>query len=354
MIDLLNLNNDDFSGKSQARKVDENLYNPGPDQAQNGIYKAVVRFLPYAKDKALSKYKKYTAKLVNPLTNEKMYIDCPSTNGVSSILWSLDKEIKNLEKTEPTVHEELKKYFSRSYNYYSPAYIKKDPQFPAMEGKIKIIPFGYTIDNLIQQQLNPEADLLGVQKINPYHLIDGKDFIFVVKRKTKTWRDFSSCQFINQVSPLIVNIDGQEIPMTTDSARVSQISNFILENTPDMTPYLFKPWTDADYEKVAQFVKAIVPYKQVLENVLADCRDEKIKKFFTNNSAPINRSQNHGGEALEFGIESAPKNEAKPSQLDLGDDDFMKMTSSEPAKSTSKKSNNAPADDEMADLLADL
>ena len=40
MEDLFNLNLDDFSGKSAsaARKTDENVYNPGPDQGQNGVY----------------------------------------------------------------------------------------------------------------------------------------------------------------------------------------------------------------------------------------------------------------------------------------------------------------------------
>lgn len=345
-MDLLNLNNDDFSGKSSARKIDENLYNPGPDQGQNGIYKAIFRYVPYAQDTKLSKYRKYSAKLVNPLTNERLYIDCPSTNGVSSILWSLDKEIKKLKDSEPSIHEELSKYFSRSYNYYSPVYIKKDPQVPALEGKIKIFQFGYTIDNLIQQQLNPEADIVSVPKINPFHPIEGKDFVLVVKRKTKTWRDFSSCKFMDQVSPLILTVDGEEIPMTTDPKRVKYVTDFLVNNTPDMTPYLFKPWTDSDYEKVAQFVKAIVPYKQIIENVMADLKDEKMKKLFAN-SSQVNRSQGHTGENMEY---TPTKEKSTPaSSLSV---DFDEPTVSAPTKSQIEE---APAgNDDLDDLLKDL
>ena len=96
MEDLFNLNPDDFSGKSSsaARKTDDNIYNPGPDQGQNGIYKSVIRFIPWVGDPSKSKYKKYAAKLTNPLTNERIIVDCPSTNGGPSILWSLDLELK--------------------------------------------------------------------------------------------------------------------------------------------------------------------------------------------------------------------------------------------------------------------
>jgi hypothetical protein len=347
-MDILNLNNDDFSGKSSARKIDENLYNPGPDQGQNGIYKAIFRYVPYVKDNKLSKYRKYTSKLVNPLTNERLYIDCPSTNGVSSILWSLDKELKKLKESEPSIHEELSKYFSRSYNYYSPVYIKKDPQFPALEGKIKIFPFGYTIDNLIQQQLTPEAEFVSVPKINPFHPIDGKDFVLVVKRKTKSWRDFSSCKFMDQVSPLILTVDGNEIPMTTDPKRVEYVTDFLVNNTPDMTPYLFTPWTDSDYEKVAQLVKAIVPYKQIIENVMADLKDEKMKKLFAN-SAPINRSQGHTGESLEYTPTNGQITSSPASSLTV---DFDEPTT----KPTSKKEveTSTAGNDSLDDLLKDL
>ena len=101
MEDLFNLNPNDFSGSAgSTRKVDENLYNPGPDQGQNGVYKSIIRFIPWAQDPSKSKYKKYSAKLQNPLTNEKLFVDCPSTTGAPSILWSLDTELKNLKDSD--------------------------------------------------------------------------------------------------------------------------------------------------------------------------------------------------------------------------------------------------------------
>ena len=267
MEDLFNLNTDDFTGKAASqRKTDDNIYNPGPDQGQNGIYKSIIRFIPWVGDPSKSKYKKYAAKLINPLTNERLLVDCPSTNGSPSILWSLDMELKKLATDEPSIVEEIKKYYNRYYNFYSCIYIKKDPQYPNMEGKIKIYSYGYTIDNLIQQEINPESELMTVQKVNPFSLTAGKDFVLVIKRKTKAWRDFSSSKFMSEVSPLIITTQGKEIPTSNDPKVMQFVSKYFKENSPDLTQYFYKDWTDYEYEKVAEYIKAIVPYKQIIDN----------------------------------------------------------------------------------------
>jgi hypothetical protein len=351
MEDLFNLNLDDFSGKSStnARKVDENMYNPGPDQGQNGIYKSVIRFIPWVTDPSKSRYKKYAAKLINPLTNEKLYVDCPSTTGASSILWTLDLELKRLKNEEPSIVEEIQKYFNRYYNYYSCVYIKKDPQFPQLEGKIKVYSYGYTIDNLIQQEINPENELVTTQKINPFSLTTGKDFVLVIKRKTKAWRDFSSSKFMNEVSPLIISHAGKEIAVSTDPKVMQFTSEYFKKNSPDMSQYFLKEWTDHEYEKVAEFIKAIVPYKQIIDNLVANTKDERMKKHFTN-SAPVNRSQAPMGESLEY-TPAAPAVASSNMSIDL-EDDFGSITES-PAPVKSAPAAPAKADD-LDDLFADL
>lgn len=351
MSDLFNLNIDDFSGKSQnqQRKTDENLYNPGPDQGQNGIYKSVIRFVPWAEDTAKSRYKKYTAKLINPLTNERLYIDCPSTNGKSSILWSLDTELKKLKTEEPTVFEEISKYFSRSYSYYSPVYIKKDPQFPQLEGQIKIFPYGYTLDNLIQQEINPEDELVTTQRINPFSLTQGKDFILVIKRKTKSWRDFTSAKFMNEVSPLIITTDGSEIAANSSDPKVGQyVIDFLKKNTPDMTPYFYKEWADSDYAKVADFIKAIVPYKQIIENLVSNLKDERMKKHFTNTKQSTSSSF---GEDLAFN--PAPQTKGANLTVDITAEDSFEAEQVTPksTKATSKATQAPKEADDLDDIL---
>jgi hypothetical protein len=356
MEDLFNLNPDDFSGKaaSQARKVDENVYNPGPDQGQNGVYKSIIRFVPWAADPTKSKYKKYAAKLVNPLTNERLIIDCPSTIGQSSVLWSLDLELRKLANEEPEVVKEIQKYFNRYYNYYSPVYIKRDPQQPHLEGKIKVYSYGYTIDNLIQQEINPEAELITVNKVNPFSLTEGKDFVLVVKRKTKAWRDFSASKFMNEVSPLIVKhpTKGTDIAINEDPKVRQFITEFLKSNTPDMTPYHYKEWTDSDYVKVAEFIKAIVPYKQIIDTLVSGMKDEKMKSLFTNSGSnrSMIKSNLSMGEDIEF--TPAPSQPAKSQSISLDDDAFG--MDSTPAPTQAQASTSSSMNDLDDDLFADL
>lgn len=350
MEDLFNLNPDDFTGKpGGARKVDENLYNPGPDQGQNGIYKAIIRFVPWAVDPSKSKYKKYSAKLQNPLTNEKLFIDCPSTTGAPSILWSLDTELKNLKDSEPQIVEEIKKYFNRYYNYYSCIYIKRDPQFPNLDGKIKVYSFGYGIDNLIQQEINPESELVTVKKINPYSLTEGKDFVLVVKRKTKAWRDYSTSKFMNEVSPLIISHNGKEIPVSTDPKVAAFATAFLKENSPDLSQYFLKDWTDEEYVKIADFIKAIVPYKQIIDNLTASLKDEKMKKLFTSTRSTAKLDTAPAGESLEFTPSPQSKSESIEVELESdgpGEEPELNLpqTTSAPLGKT----------DELDDLFKDL
>lgn len=362
MVDLFNLNPDDFTGKSGGtRKVDENLYNPGPDQGQNGVYKSIIRFIPWAQDPAKSKYKKYSAKLQNPLTNDKIYVDCPSTTGAPSILWSLDLELKNLKESEPQIVEETKKYFNRYYNYFSCIYIKRDPQFENLEGKIKVYSFGYGIDNLIQQELHPESELVVEQSINPYSLTEGKDFVLVVKRKTKSWRDYSSSKFMKEVSPLIISHNGKEIPVSSDPKVMNFTKKFLLENSPDLSQYFLKEWTEEEYVKIAEFIKAIVPYKQIIDNLVAGLRDEKMKKLFTSTKSAMKRTA-PAGEDLEFTPAPAPQSKSQSISVELDEPDSGLEDLDEPEQeeaptappATTGKGKTGAKSTDLDDLLADM
>ena len=342
-MDLFNLNTDDFTAPKAgtARSVDENLYNPGPDQAQNGVYRSVIRFIPWIGDPAKSKYKKYYARLTNPLTGERFTLDCPSSLGKPYILWTLDLELRKLANEEPEIVKEIQKNFMRAYNYYSLVYIKKDPQFPQLEGKIKVYSFGYNIDNLIQQELNPEAELMNIRKINPYSMLEGKDMVLVVKRKTKSWRDYSSSKFMSETSPLILKLDdGRELPVNGEEKVQTYVKGFLEKNSPDLSQYFYKEWSDSDYEKVAEFIKAIIPHKSILDQVLANTRDERIKPYFSaiKSAQPVNRVV---ADDLDF---AAP---AKPVANNAFDDfDAPTQAPAAPVKA-------APSND-FDDLLADL
>jgi hypothetical protein len=215
---------------------------------------------------------------------------------------------------------------------------------PQLEGSIKVYSYGYTIDNLIQQEISPEAELGIVSKVNPFSLTEGKDFVLVVKRKTKAWRDFSASKFMNEVSPLIVKSpNGREVSVNDDPKVRQFISEYLKQNSPNIEQYHYKEWTDYEYEKVAEYIKAIVPYKQIIDTLVGGLKDEKMKSLFTNSGpAKSKMSQAPLGEDLEFS--PAP---AKSTSIDLDDDDFGLSSAPASPAAPAPKASSIDLDDEL-------
>lgn len=312
-MDIFNLSADDFISQStqKVRVTDENIFDPDVSQGTNGVYKAILRFIPWhaATKPEEVKYQKYNVKITNPLTKEKFFVDDPSTVGRSSIFWTLDTKLKALKLEEPEMEAQLRKNFSRNYKYYALAYIKKDPQNPSDEGKIKIVPMGYQINNLFEQQLNPQDADLGVSaKVNPFDMLNGKDFVYVAKKKTEFWRDFSSCKFMDQTSPFIITTPaGKQVPFTNDPKTIEQFKKFLVANSPDLSQYFFKEWTPETYKKSVEFLKAAFP-AVILNPAMEACRDTLLTAAFK--QTPSETAYSGLDEDLDF-VPSAPKPTAK-------------------------------------------
>ena len=280
MSDFFGLPDEGFKPKSTSyeRKTDTNIYNPDPN-AFNGKYQSVFRFLPYIHDKKLSKYTKYSAKFYNPLTKEAMYIDCPSNVGQPSILWDIESVIKTLEKEEPELHKKLKDAFSRWHTNMSPVYIKKDPQRPELEGTIKFFKFSSQINTIIEGQISPEeSDLIETAaSVNPYHLLQGKDFLCVVGKKTKVFRDWSKCKFMDDITPFVFKIGDTSVVTENNEKSVKLVQEFLKKNTPTLDDYLHREWTEDQFDKVVENIVSLIQPRPVLDKVLERTKDEKMK-----------------------------------------------------------------------------
>lgn len=287
-MDIFNLNSDDFIAQSakKVRATDENLYDPDPTNAKNGTYQAVIRLIPWFGAKSVDelRYKKYGVSITNPLTKEKLFLDDPSTIGESSVFWNIETIIKGLEKNEPELFKQLNANFSRFYKFFSLAYIKKDPQKPDLEGKIKVFPHGYKVWKLGEDLINPVDSELGMtERVNPYDMVNGRDLILVVSKKSvnSKWRDFDSCKYHPINSPLIVKTPkGAEVACTNDPVVREKFKKFLEENSPNLSNYFFKPWADTDYAKAVEFLRAAIPSKQILDQAFEKCREPKIKAAY--------------------------------------------------------------------------
>lgn len=356
-MDIFNLNSDDFIAQSakKVRASDENLYDPDPSTAKNGSYQAVVRLIPWFGAKSIDdiRYKKYGVSITNPLTKEKLFLDDPSTIGESSVFWNLETIIKGLEKSEPELFKQLNANFSRFYKFYSLAYIKKDPQKPELEGKIKVFPHGFKIWKMGEELINPTDSALGLnERVNPYDMVNGRDLILIVSKKSVNakWRDFDSCRFHNVNSPLIVKTPkGAEVACTSDPVVQEKFKEFLEKNSPNLSNYFFKPWAETDYAKAVEFLRAAIPSKQILDQAFEKCREPKIKAAYEASfqkksgsvagAVPTTSLGDLEGD-LTFG--TSTKTTAKPATADVDFD--------QPASVTTAKTNVAIDDDMFADL----
>ena len=345
MTDFFDLSSDNFvNGSSQSqKKTDPNIYNPDPN-AHNGSYKSVFRFIPYVFDKSKSKYTKYSAKFWNPLTKEALYVDCPSNVEKPSILWDLETIIRSFKNEEPELHEQMSSLFSRWHTHHSPVYIKKDPQRPELEGTIKIFKFSAQINGLIEAQIKPEEDELldSVSSVNPYHLLEGKDFLCVVGKKTKQFRDWSKSKFMDDVTPFMFKIGDKNVVVENNEKSVKLVQEFMKKNTPEMDQYFHQEWDESTYEKVAEAIIAVITNQTVLKMLLDRTRDQKMK------------------EILQSKLSGSPK--ARPAQAQSKAkemDDDLEFTSdedpfNEPDMATSSKASDESESDDYDSLFADL
>lgn len=284
MTDFFDLPDDAFGktgkGTPREKKVDPNVYYPDPND-YNGSYKSVFRFVQYIFDKSKTKYTKYSAKIWNPLTKESIIVDCPSNVGQPSILWTVELVLKQLKKEEPELHEELSKNFSRWYTHHSIVYIKKDPQRPDLENTLKVFKFRNQVDQLIEQQRNPEQidDLTPIKKINPYHLLEGKDFLCIVGKKTKEFRDWSKCKFMDEITPFIFKVGDKLVKVENNEKSVKLVSEYLTKYSPKLDEYYHQEWTDETYNKVAEAIVGAISNRNVLNMILEKSKDDKINSL---------------------------------------------------------------------------
>ena len=275
------------------RTSDKNTFNPNPAKGMNNTYAAAIRFLYWWEDPLNNSwYKKHSVILTNPISKEKLYVDCPSTiPGRQSILWTLDLMIGKRVKAKQDMDMvgAIKDNFNRYYNYYSPVYIIKDPHVQENNNTIKIYPHGFTIYDMIDKLRNPQQveGFAPQPKVEPFSFLSGRDFMVVVKKGTKYGKDYSSSQFdknstpfryLNKTTNTWVYLDPNANPQQMEMQNAA-LMEYLKANTPDLKQYFYKEWTEQTYKDVAVYLKAILPYKSFMDELLNYTRDDKMKQY---------------------------------------------------------------------------
>lgn len=305
-FDIFNLDHEEFLNPVVEKTgADENIYKPYPELGTDGVYKALIRFVPNVFNLKKSKIHKYYVWLKDPVDNKTFVADCPTTVGKKSILKEIYWKLRNSPSAKD---QELAKSFSRKEDYYSLIQIVQDKNHKELEGKIMIFKFGKKVNDLIEQQIKPEFGT----PCKPFDPIEGKNFLLHV-RKVGDWNNYDLCQFVGEREPIVIN--GKRLEKTEAGSQL--FVEYLKTGPSDLTKYDYKEWTDEDREKIMAIIRNLVPDGRLISEALSAAGASNKTAY----SAPVEsvrttstRDEILSGAALdEAPFEAPSKKASKPS-----------------------------------------
>jgi len=295
--DIFNLNAEDFVEKTETRESE--LYKPDPKKGKDNVYKALVRFVPFHKNPKKSKVKKYSYWLTDPLTSESFSVDCPSSINQKSIIQDTYWKLK---KSSSVAEQKTADKFKRRENYYALVQILKDDQDPSLVGKIKVLKFGQKLNNIIQGELQPEYG----KPYNPFDPFKGRVMALTVNI-VAGYNNYDSSKFVGDETPLM--LDGK--PLEQSKEAMAKFVEFLKNNSPDLSNYDYKDWSDNIREKVKSVIENTVPTMRTTEAIRTEA------------SKPQNISVQSSAQSTVAAAESEKQVSLDDLKLDLdNDDDF--------------------------------
>lgn len=256
-FDIFNLDNEDFIKQNPKKEEDEFLYKPYPELGKDGVYKALIRFLPNTFNPKKSKIHQYYVWLKDPVDGTNFKALCPSTVGKKSILKDLYWKLHNSTSAKD---QDLAKSFSRKEDFFSLIQVVQDPNRPDLEGKILYLKFGKKVNDLIEQQIKPEYGTSS----NPYNVFEGKFFGLHV-RKVGEWNNYDLCQFVGDKCP--IRIDGEEVEETEEGKK--KVVEYLRTGPSDLEKNDFKDWTEEEREKIMKIIRNTIPDGRLVSEIIS-------------------------------------------------------------------------------------
>jgi len=269
--DMFNLDAETFSEKT----TDSVMYKVVPSGGKNGVYSALVRFIPWHVDPKNSLVDKWESWLENPLTKKGMNVDCPSSIGKQSDLMDIYWKLK---KSPNKAMQDKAAYFSRRRKFYSIVQILKDENNPELEGKLKIFKFGIKIFDKIQAELKPEYGTPHV----PFHPFEGKPFHIKCK-EVAGYPNYDESKFLDKPAP--ININGK----LAQPGDEKEVIEFLKANSPNLDDFKFREWTPEAQKHFQEMISIILPnVSETVENVIKN----KVETATATVNVPENQTSN--------------------------------------------------------------
>lgn len=262
-------------GEQASKNATE--YSPSADKGSNGVYKSVIRFIPWWQDPQHSIFEKWVSWLVDPVTNRGRFIDCPTSVGKPSVLQEM---FFKLRKSESVLEQKKSETFSRRHSFAAIIQVIKDPHNKELEGKLLVFKFGKKIFEKIEAEKKP---ILG-DPHEPFDLIDGKAFELTIT-KVSGFNNYDQSKFSSKKIPLLLPIgENGKIVELGPNAQLRPINektpkdvvfNYLKENSPDLGKYAFKEWDQETHDYVNQVILSVTG--QTPSSTYADVRNSSNK-----------------------------------------------------------------------------
>lgn len=255
------------------------VYKVSAKNGKNGVYKSVIRFIPYITNPTSSYVYKKVSWVKNPVTKKGMYVDDPKTIGEES---PVSKMFFTLYGTNNEAYKKYaKEYLSTSDQYASIVQIIQDENHPEYVGQLKVFTYGKKIFEKIKGQLHPESQM--IEANNPFDPIHGRYFFINCESKSG-FNNFDKSMFIDSngsKSGMLIPTQNGSYAVVDDTTDKGAIVNFLKENSPSLEKYKFTPWTEAQTNHVMDVLSVI---KSALSN--GTIGTESFQVLGTNSNQP--------------------------------------------------------------------
>ena len=242
-------------------------FNPSAKNSASGVYRAVVKFLPWHENPDKSVMRKTQCFVVDPITQKGRYIDslrnvgkqCPVVNMFWNIYNTNNKQLQDFAK----------KFLGNGETYTSLVQIISDDQHPELVGKIVPWRFKKTIWEKLYNEQHPQVGMAH----NPFDIINGRYFSVYVVLKNG-WNNYDNCQFFDYIgengepsSMMMLNPATNTYQHITAQTDRQSVYDYLVANSPNLGAYDHREWSPEDVQYVNGVLQTITNYVQNGGNV---------------------------------------------------------------------------------------
>lgn len=297
------IGNDDSVGNSREYRVH---YSKGKD----GIYTSLIRFIVNPRVPTNSIVSKYVSWLTDPVTGKPHPYDNPRS--ISADYNPIDKMFWYYFNCGDAVKKDtVKKLIRTSQQHSAIIQIVEDKNRPELCGKFMIFTFGKKIQDMIDAEYNGNAYMPGR---DPFDVFKGRVFMLQCVNQGGN-NNYDQSKFIDMNGGGMLYETGQRdvngnpvlAAANPNTEGIQQfLYNYLMERTPVLEDYAYKPWDSATEDAV----------NNTLNNISSAIEQPTGNSFATPVNAVYSSIQAQGAPAptTVMGMMEAQNVAAQPSQ----------------------------------------